>query len=300
MKNILQTGVAVLAVLSLAAAVQAAPRRIVAATFPVFQIVRQVAQDVPDTQIELLFPAEAGCPHDRALTPRDMRKLAEADILVINGLGLEAFSEQELAHINPRLAVADAAEGAGDLLPDPDAEQAGRPGFNPHLFASPRRAAGMSLTLGNRLAQLDPDHAALYRKNAAAYAQRLDRLADAFVELGGRLANRRIVTGHRVFDYLARDMGIEVSAVLQAREDRQPAAADLLRLIRLIREQKVGAVFSEPGHGDTLARTVAREAGVPAARLDPAAGGPVDAPADYYETVMRANLHTLEQTLGTR
>lgn len=295
----LQTGVAVLAALLLAlpaaAAERAAPRRLLAATFPVFQIVRQVVRDVPGIQLELLFPAEAGCPHDRALTPRDMRKLAEADILAINGLGLEAFADQDLARLNPRLAVADAAEGAQDLLPD---GETGR--FNPHLFASPRRAAGMSLTLGNRLAQLDPDHADLYRKNAAAYAQRLNRLADAFAELGGRLANRRIVTGHNVFDYLARDMGLEVSAVLQAGENRQPAAADLLRLIRLIREQQVGAVFSEPGHAETLARTVAREAGIPAARLDPVAGGPADAPPDYYETVMRANLHTLERTLGTR
>lgn len=311
MRNFFRTWNVGLVILFLICAVEAAgaepaPRRILATTFPIYQILRQVTDGVPGVQTDVMIPAGAGCPHDYALTPRDIRKLTEADILAINGLGLEAFLSTNPAKINPRLAVADASRGLGDLLPadggQPHAAHAGHDAeaFNPHLFGSPRRMAAMTVGLGNQLAELDPDHAALYRENAHNYALRMHRLADEFTELGKRLANRRIVTQHGVFDYLARDMGLEVAAVLQAGEDQQPSAADMLRLIREIREKQIGAVFTEPQYPDKIASTVAREAGVPAARLDPVAGGPPDAPPDYYETVMRGNLRTLERTLGTR
>ncbi len=285
--------------------VRAAPR-ILAVTFPTWLLTRNVTANVPGVEVDLMLPAGTGCPHDYALSPRDMRKPAEADILAINGLGLEAFLGDPSA-LNPRLAVADASQGLREPLPDTapcahgEAHACGHPPHvNPHVFASPRQVAAMSLILGERLAELDPERAALYRNNARRHARRLDELADAFAALGARLANRRIVTQQGVFDYLVRDAGLETAAVLQAEEHRQPSAADMLRLVRTIRERNAGAVFTEPSFPDRAARAVADEAGVPAARLDPVASGPEDAPLEYYETVMRANLRVLEQTLGTR
>ncbi len=283
----------------------AAPPRILAVTFPTWLLTRNVTANIPGVRVDLMLPAGTGCPHDYALSPRDMRKPAEADILAINGLGLEAFLGDPTA-LNPRLATADASYGLKDPLPDATACTHGKAPscahshVNPHVFASPRQAAAMSLILGERLAELDTERASLYRENARRYARRLDELADAFAALGARLSNRRIVTQQAVFDYLIRDAGLETAAVLQAEEHRQPSAADMLRLVRVIRERNAGAVFTEPAFPDRAARAVADEAGVPAARLDPVSSGPEDAPLDYYETVMRANLRVLEQTLGTR
>ncbi len=277
-------------------------RNILATTFPVYQITRNITRDVPDAEVRLMLPAQAGCPHDYALTPQDMGKLAQADVLVINGLGLEAFLGSPSARTKKELRTIDASEGL-PALPYTEAEAHDEDhhhsGANPHLFASPRMAAAMTRSIASQLAAVDSANADAYRANADAYAAKLDALADEFAALGNRLKNNRIITQHGVFDYLARDMGLDVVAVVQADDTQSPSAADMMRLVRDIRDKKVGAIFTEPQYPDKIAATLARETGVATAKLDPVATGPTVAPPDYYETIMRTNLHTLENTLGT-
>jgi ABC-type Zn uptake system ZnuABC Zn-binding protein ZnuA len=161
-------------------------------------------------------------------------------------------------------------------------------------------AALMASAIARGLADRYPAGAAAIAANAQAYGERLNRLAGEMAAVGARLANRRIVTQHGVFDYLARDMGLEVVAVVQAHGGQNPSAAEILALVTTIREKQAGAVFTEPQYPEAVGATIAKEAGIAAARLDPGATGPEGAPLDYYEQVMRANLNILEQTLGRR
>lgn len=275
--------------------------RVLATTFPVWLFTRNVAAGVPGVTVELMIPASAGCPHDYGLTPQDMMRLSSADVLVMNGLGLEAFLGATPEAVRGRLkagaSVVTASAGVRELLPyHGEGEEAN----NPHVFAAPGTAAQMALTVGEGLAEKDPAHAAQYRRNAQAYAADLNRLADEFATLGKRLSNTRIVTQHGDFDYLAREAGLSVEAVVQPHEGQEPSASRMLDLVRLIRERQVGAVFTEPQYPAKSGDALARESGVPVARLDPVAEGPADAPLDYYQQVMTANLHTLERTLGVR
>ncbi|WP_310599656.1 metal ABC transporter solute-binding protein, Zn/Mn family [Desulfobulbus sp.] len=312
-----------LVVLSPPSQAQAADKvRILATTFPLYQITRNISQGVEGAEIDLMIPAEMGCPHDYALTPQDMRKLARADVLVVNGLGMEEFLGAPIAKANPRLRVVDSSQGIKQVLDYTDAEHAGadhdhRPagdgrdaanhrdddhhgqGPNPHLFASPRMAALLAANIADGLVRAHPAGGARYAANAHAYAQRMNRLADDMAALGKRLANNRIVTQHGVFDYLARDMGLAVVAVIQAHPGQNPSAAEILELVAAIKAKKAGALFTEPQYPEAIGATIAREAGIAAARLDPAANGPEQAPLDYYEQVMRRNMTVLEQTLGS-
>ena len=282
------------------------PLKVLCTTFPVYQITRNVALNRALLKVELLLPAQLGCPHDYALTPQDMQKLSRADALIINGLGLEEFLGAPLKKANAGIHILDSSAGIKDLLryePEHQGKDAGHDhhaGYNPHLFASPRMAAHMSLTIAGELGRLDPLGADLYTRNAAAYAARLNALADEMQALGRTLANPRIVTQHGVFDYLARDMGLNVVAVVEAHGGQEPSAAQALTLVRTIRRSEAGAVFTEPQYPDDIARTIAREAGIPQAVLDPAASGPAQAGLDYYEKIMRRNMATLKVTLGTR
>lgn len=307
---------------------QAAEKRltVLVTTFPLHQITRNIVQNVPGIDVELMIPAQMGCPHDYSLTPQDMRKLGRADVLIVNGLGLEEFLGAPLKKANPRLKVIDSSKGINQVLQYTDSEandagdqqQQARKGAdrhknhahkdhdhehshgpNPHLFASPRMAALLADNIGKALATLHPDGAPYYTANAATYSQRLNQLADSFVELGKRLNNNRIVTQHGVFDYLARDMGLKVVAVVQAHAGQQPSAAEMLQITQAIKKNKAGAVFTEPQYPEAVGAAIAKEAGIVAARLDPVANGPEQTPLDYYEQTMRANLVTLEQTLGS-
>ena len=82
-------------VLALASPAGAAAREITASVFPVWLLLREVARDVPGVNLSLLLPPGTGCPHDYAMTVQDRRALARADVLVVNGLGLESFLGEE-------------------------------------------------------------------------------------------------------------------------------------------------------------------------------------------------------------
>lgn len=315
----------------LAAGEQKAAIRVLVSTFPVYQLTRNITTGSERVQVELMIPAQMGCPHDYALTPQDMRKLAEAQVFVVNGLGLEEFLGQPLKTANPTLQVVDSSAGITEVLHygDEDGEEEehhhghghdahGRghdhhhdhdhdgqghvhhAGPNPHLFASPRMAALQVANIARALTILAPEEGELFKRNAQAYVQKLEALDAAFRQLGKRLANTRIVTQHGVFDYLARDMGLEIVAVVASHPGQEPSAAEVLELVQTIREKKAGALFTEPQYPDAMGKTLARESGIAVAVLDPVANGPEGAGLDYYEKTMRTNLQTLADTLGVR
>ena len=320
--------------LALGASACLAGINVLCTTFPVYQIARNVAQGREGVDLQLMLPAGMGCPHDYALTPQDMRKLGAADVLVVNGLGLEEFLGAPVASANPDLEIVDSSAGIRDLLEyahehaeaedeheheaerdhevehgpeaeaDHDHEGHGHDhhhheGVNPHLFASPRMAARIALNVAGGLSKADPEGAGVYFRNAQAYADRLNALADEMAAFRKTLKNNRIVEPHGVFDYLARDMGLEIVAVLQP-HGQEPSAAEMLELVRVIREKQAGAIFTEPQYSAKVGEALARETGLPTATLDPVATGPDEAPLDYFETTMRKNLEVLGATLGVQ
>ncbi len=263
-----------------------------------------------------MIPAQMGCPHDYSLARRTCAGWPRRTCWSSTASAWRNSSARRW-RANPALRVIDSSAGIDDLLPltasvpsgprvnghDHDHDHAhteAARAVNPHLFASPRLAARLVATIARELAKIDPEGAPLYQANGHALGERLHRLADEFSALAGRLANTRIVTQHGVFDYLARDTGLAIVAVVQAHAGQEPSAAEMLAIVRTIREHGAGALFTEPQYPAAIGRTIAAEANIPAATLDPAATGPEQPPADYYEQAMRANLATLERTLGHR
>lgn len=277
-------------------------RTVLSTTFPIHQIVRQVTAGRTGLSVVQMLPSQMGCPHDYALTTQDMQKLAKADVLVINGLGMEEFLGAPLKKANPKITLIDSSSGIKETLAYTDLPQAhahAHAAINPHLFASPRMSARLALNIAAGLSKVDPEGAALYARNAETYAGTMNRLADEMAALGKRLKNPRIMQPHGVFDYLARDMGLSIVAVMLA-HGQEPSAAGMRRLAKTLRETQAGAVFTEPQYPGKTAQILSKETGVPFATLDPVASGPEDAPPDYYEKVMRQNMKTLESTLGVR
>ena len=283
-------------------------RTVLSTTFPIHQIVRQVTAGRAGLSVVQMLPSQMGCPHDYALTTQDMQKLAKADVLVINGLGMEEFLGAPLKKANPKITLIDSSSGIKETLAYTDQPQAQahthahahtHAAINPHLFASPRMNARLALNIAAGLSKVDPEGAALYARNAEAYAGTMNRLADDMSALGKRLKNPRIMQPHGVFDYLARDMGLSIVAVMLA-HGQEPSAAGIRRLAKTLRETQAGAVLTEPQYPGKIAQILSKETGVPFATLDPVASGPEDAPPDYYEKVMRQNMKTLASTLGVR
>jgi ABC-type Zn uptake system ZnuABC Zn-binding protein ZnuA len=177
---------------------------------------------------------------------------------------------------------------------------------NPHTWVSPRQAAREVRTLARKLGEVDRTHTDQYRKNGEAYAARIEALADKMESAARGFKNRNIVTGHAAFDYLARDLGLNVVATLHIVPGETGSASEMAHIIDTIRKTHAAAVFQEPPFSDKMADTIARDAGVPMYPLNPLnsdAGLPkpktVEDARRMYEEAMLQNLATLQQALGT-
>jgi ABC-type Zn uptake system ZnuABC Zn-binding protein ZnuA len=288
----------------------AAPRlRILATTLPGYLMTRHVTQGCGDVRVDMLFPAGMGCPHDYALTPRDMGRLEQADVVVINGLGMEDFLRGRLDGPG-RPALIDASLGL-EQLPEFGAARASPPGSgNPHIAASPGLAGRMVRAIGDGLAARDPQAARTYLDNARAYAGILDGLAGDLAALSARLSGQRVAGQADVFEYFTREAGLRMVAGIDIHAGSEPSAAGMLRFIADVRRERAEAVLLEPANAGRLGARIREETGVVCLALDPVYTGPAgesaaSIPLDYYERIVRRNMdvldkHLSEKSLGAR
>ena len=272
----------------------AEPLRVLTSFLPMEIFTRNVVGDTAGVTVMSMLPASLGCPHDYALTPGDMKKIASADLFVANGLGMEAFLGEPVRRANPKIRVVETARGVRPIRAGRD--DAGD--VNPHTWVSPRNAILQVREIEKALSEARPVSAPAFRRNAEAFVSRLSALAAEFETAAKTFRRRNIVTFHNVFDYLARDLGLTVVGEIETAPGQEPSAGEIRRLSRTIREREVPAVFSEPQYSPKLAEALAREAGVPVRVLDPVATG---SPAlTAYEDAMRRNLATLKKALSAR
>ena len=278
-----------------AVAVAAPPLRVLTSFLPMYLFTKNVVGDAPGVTVGMMLPASLGCPHDYALTPSDMKKIAAADLFVVNGLGMEEFLGAPVRKANPSINVVESGAGVVPIREDSDEGHA-HGGVNPHSWVSPKNAVLQVRVIEKALSAASPGNAARFRANADGYVRRLEALSRECKAASARFRNRNIVTFHNVFDYLARDLGLAIVGEIETVPGQEPSAGEIRRLIRTIRDKRAAAVFGEPQYPAKLAETVAREAGVPVRALDPVATGSTALMA--YEDAIRGNLRVLRETLG--
>ena len=176
------------------AGAMAAGLKVMASSYPVWLLTRDVTARTPGLTPELLVAASAGCPHDYTLTPRDMLRLSSSSTLIINGRGFEAFLSSALDQLK-KLSVIDAG-GNIPALPEDDDHHDGsdhheehehhhdHPHGNPHYFSSPARAAVMVKNIAEGLASLAPGEAAVLRATGSELEGRLNKLGEEVAKLG--------------------------------------------------------------------------------------------------------------------
>ena len=284
----------------------AEPLRVLTSFLPMEIFTRNVVGDTPGVTVASMLPASLGCPHDYALTPGDMKKIASADLFVANGFGMEEFLGEPVRRANPKIRIVETSHGVRPIREGHDDPAKGTHGpkghddgeVNPHTWVSPRNAILQVREIEKALSAARPGNAPAFRRNADAYVARLSALAAEFETAAKTFRRKNIVTFHNVFDYLARDLGLTVVGEIETAPGQEPSAGEIRKLSRTIRERKVPAVFSEPQYSPKLAEALAREAGVPVRVLDPVATGSPTLTA--YEDAMRRNLATLTEALSAR
>lgn len=257
---------------------------VVAGFYPLQWAAQRVGGD--RVEVSSLTPPGAEA-HDVELAPQDVAAIAEADLLV----HLEGF--QPALDDAARNEAADTAWDAGAAA---DLSLTAEDGtVDPHFWLDPVRMAAVGDRLAERLAELDPEGADAYRENAAALRADLEALDG---EAQGALADCRVdamVTAHDAFGYLGARYGLEVIGITGLNPSEEPTPEGLAEVTQLVRERGVTTVYTETLVDPAVAETVAGEAGVRTAVLDPIEGITDESAGDDYLEVMRANLATLQE-----
>jgi zinc/manganese transport system substrate-binding protein len=242
----------------------AAPRPSVVASFSILaDMAREVAP--ADVQVSALVGPDADA-HVFEPTPADGKRLAQADLVLINGLGFEGWIERLIKVSGYRGPVVVAARGIRARQADGGHGHAGHHhhGIDPHVWQDLRLAQHCVANLAAAFAARWPQWRGEIERRARDYTARLAQLD---VRVRERLAavpraQRRVVTGHDAFGYFGAAYGVDFLAPRGWSTHSEPSAAAVARLIRQLRQQRVRAVFLENISDPRLVERIAREAGV--------------------------------------
>ncbi|MFI5000223.1 MAG: metal ABC transporter solute-binding protein, Zn/Mn family [Reyranellales bacterium] len=214
--------------------------------------------------------------------PTDARTLSRAQVLASNGLGFEGWIDRlaEAASFKGRHIVATAGIGGSD----------------PHCWQDVACARRYVAAIADGLAAADPANAPYYRGRAASYDTRLGEL-DRWIR--SEIAKvpesqRKAITGHDAFGYFSSAYGVQFHAARTINTDSEPSARDVAALIRLVREQKIKALFIENMINPLLVEQIAHDSGAAVGpRLYSDALSKPGGPAASYEAMMRYNVTAL-------
>ena len=234
-------------------------------------------------------------PHGYQPVPDDVRRLAAARLVVINGLGFEGWFENLAAEARFAGTVVVATAGI-TTLDTPGHDDHGHDATDPHPYNSIRQGVRYAENIRDALLAADPQGADGIRVRAAAVIDELRRTdAWATAELAAiPRGQRKIITNHDALAYFARDYGFEILALGTALENSQPSAKQIAELAAFIRKQGVKGVFLEQGKNPKLIEQLAAEARVTvgaALHLD-GVGAP-GTPAGSYVGMFRANVEAI-------
>ena len=234
---------------------------VVATTYPVCLFTAAVTEGVEGYDLQLMIDQPVSCLHDYTLSVSDMRTLESADVIVMNGAGLEETMEDALSSAGDT-PVIDCSRGI-DLLPAEDSHES-----DPHIWMDPDLACVMLANINDGLSAADPDHAAAFAANADAAAETIRAAHENLKEQLTDLPCREIITFHDGFRYFARAFDLTILRAIEEEAGSEASAREVGDIITDVEDYGLPAVFTEVNGSDATAQVIARECGVKIAVLD--------------------------------
>src|SRR4051794_13879988 len=231
--------------------------------------------------------------HVYSPAPADARKIADAKLLVINGLGLEGWLPRLLQASGSKAPIIAASNGIAPIKAGLDAD--------PHAWQSVANARIYVANIRDALVAADPSGAEVFRSRAQSYLAKLDALdREVHAAIGKILPSRRkVISTHDAFGYFASAYGVEFIAPLGVSTESEPSARDIAAIITQIKTKKIPAVFLENISDPRLIRRISAETGARVGGTlisDSLTGEKGDAPT--YIDLVRHNIRALTSALA--
>ena len=252
---------------------------IAATTLPVYQFTAALC-DGTELAVRQIVTESVSCLHDYSLSVSQMRSIENAQLVIVNGAGLEESMEDAL-HAARQLV--DASEGI-ELLP-------GEEEYDPHIWLSTECARKMCENICQALCLQYPGYQMIFEENLNALTLRFDELAQYAQSRLQDLGTRNLITFHDGFSYFAKENNLTVLCSVEEEAGSEASASTLEEIVSLIGQYQVRAIFVEENGSDAAAKAIAAETGVKIFTLRMGFSG-----EDYFET-MRQNIDTVREAL---
>ncbi len=264
-----------------------------------FSILEDFVTNVGGNRVSITnFVPRDGDAHTYQPGTQDVRKLAEARVVFINGLGLEAWFQPLLKNAASQTKVVTVSSGLKPRTFDED----GKNVTDPHAWWNTANAVQYVRNIQRGLSSVDPAGAATYKMNADRYARTLTELdAWAKKEISSLpVSSRKIVTNHDALGYFAERYGFQVigDVIPSLGTEQEPSAKAMAQLSSTIKAQRVTAIFTENTVSKKLAETIASESGAKIAPpLYTDALGPIGSSGETFLKAFRYNVNTIVDAL---
>jgi len=277
--------------------------QVVTSFYPIYLLAQAVTEGAEHMELVNMAQPQTGCLHDYELTIADMKVLEGADVLIINGGGMEGFLEQAVERY-PDLAIVDTSHGIelleekehhhheGETADEHDAHAGHDHEGNPHIWLSPEKAALQVENIAAALRELDEKDAAVFTSNAEAFHAAAHGLQEKSHEIGIPEGMHTAVF-HEGFVYLAELFRMESVFGIFADEYQMPSAKELTEAVDEARGHNIRFFLTADDNGKIYAETLAGEVGETIILLDPLTTADED-DLSYIER-MQKNIEAVEK-----
>lgn len=265
--------------------------RVVATFYPLAEFSRMVGDESVDVSAIVSPGVE---PHDYEPTPRDLVSIENADVFVMNGVGMDPWAEKLVPTLREKgVAVVNASEAAALL----STEEHGA--YDPHFWLDPVFAESIVGSIRVAVAGKDPEKVDAYEASSAAALSELAMLDGEYRNALSTCARDEVITSHDAFAYLAKRYGFEVHSIAGFSPEAEPSAGRIADLADLAEKEDIRYIFFETLVSPKVSETLAREIGAETLVFDPIEGlSPEDsASGKNYFSIMRENLANLSTAL---
>jgi zinc/manganese transport system substrate-binding protein len=269
-----------------------------------FSILGDIVRNVGGDRIEVtMLVGPNGDAHVYSPTPSDAKKIADARLVVINGLGFEGWIERLVKASGSKAPVVTASKGvkprrmAGGHSHGHGHSHASN---DPHAWQSVANVKVYATNIRDGLIAADPAGKPAYEANAAAYIAKLDALDKEVRDTVGKIpaGRRKVITTHDAFGYFKDAYGLDFIAPQGVSTDSAPSAKEVARIVSQIKRQKIPAVFMENITDQRLLKQIADETGAKiGGTLYSDALTDDKGPAPSYIDMIRHNIRTLAGAL---
>jgi zinc/manganese transport system substrate-binding protein len=271
-----------------------------------FSILGDFVREVGGDRVELVtLVGPNGDAHVYSPTPADGRQLAEAKVVIANGLSFEGWISRLVTASGTKAKVVEAAAGVKTLSGGHDRGNRhghGRASVDPHAWQDVGNAKVYVTDIREALAAADPESRPVFEANAKRYLDELEALdAEIRKTIAGIPADqRRIITSHDAFAYFENAYGLDFVSPQGVSTESEASAKDVARIIQQIRREKIGAVFVENISNRRLIARIADETGAKIGeRLYSDALSEPSGPAPTYIDMMRHNVRAIARALAS-